>query len=154
MGLVAAAFLIGLVLGATLLGTINFPYQIGPSSGGATMTPSNIQVDLGTLAPGSSGSGSRAKGLTQIAVTVSPVSISHVLGGDLAVFDSFSVWLYYWDTTSGVMEVTIFVYLSDPSETWNVPVGTYDLSLSYSYTVKSDAAVGTTGTVKVEFSLS
>jgi hypothetical protein len=152
---VIAAFLIGAVLGATLFGTMQFPYKIGQPTGAASMTPNEITVDLGTLLPGSTGTRGRGIGVAQITISDTEVPIKHSLAGDLNSFDSFSVTISYWNATDDAYFTSVTLYYiggSLPTEILNVPAGSYKLSLRIWYTVSADATIGIEGTVKVELS--
>ncbi len=133
--LMLASLLIGIVIGATIFGTIEFSYKI--SSGIPSMNPSSISIDLGDLVPDQYGHGGNATGFATINVTADQTYIKHTLGGDLDIFDEFSINInYYQDYVHFNMRD---LSLDDKIQSMRIyEKGICQLEISYSYHIKAD----------------
>ena len=140
--LLIACLIVGVVIGGTMVSTIQFTYKIVGE--GVTMTPNEVIIYLGELKPGSSGDGAQAKGFATI--YTSGAEITHGLSAEnSSAFDAFNVKIIYYqvDMKAGTIDLS----LTHPEASLTLPKGIYELYMEYSWHVKVDAPVGTKGTV-------
>jgi hypothetical protein len=141
----------GIVYALTSIGFIKIGYKITPSSTQApTMTPNPINLDLGTIPSGSSGT----KDFGKVGTLSLPVGyqITFTLDTSSASdFAAFSVYIYLYPSGSSYYTYSFLLTKSYPSDYETVSAGNYDIQVKVDYmavSVTSDR----TGTVSISVS--
>jgi len=141
----------GIVYALTSIGFIKIGYKITPSSTQApTMTPNPINLDLGTIPSGSSGT----KDFGKVGTLSLPVGyqITFTLDTSSASdFAAFSVYIYLYPSGSSYYTYSFLLTKSYPSDYRTVSAGNYDIQVKVDYmavSVTSDR----TGTVSISVS--
>ena len=152
--LFAAILVIAAVVAASVIfAAVHIGYRITPGvTEPPSMTPNPLNLDLGDIPSGSSGS----REFIDAAVLDLTVSYEITFTLDLTTvgdFDTFTVSIYLY--VQGETVYTYFFYLEN-IEYWNysskiVDTGTYDVRVEISYTAVSVTSE-TTGSVKVDVS--
>ena len=137
---------------SAIIGTIYIGYRITPTVEAPTMTPGTLNLDLGTIPSGSTGT----KDFGKVATLDLPAGYEITFTLDTATVPDFitfsvSVYLYkpgetYWTYYFYFSKIEFSNYDSEIVDT-----GTYDVRVEISYTAMS-VTVETTGTVKIEVS--
>jgi len=141
----------GIVYALTSIGFIRIGYKITPSSTQAPkMTPNPINLDLGTIPSGSSGT----KDFGKVGTLSLPVGyqITFTLDTSSASdFAAFSVYIYLYPSGSSYYTYSFLLTKSYPSDYETVSAGNYDIQVKVDYmavSVTSDR----TGTVSISVS--
>jgi hypothetical protein len=135
---------------SVIIATIQIGYKITPSGGSAaTMTPSTLNLDLGTIPSGSSGT----KDFGKVATLNLPVGyeINFTLDRASAVnFPTFDANIVIYKSGDTTASYWTYLYNNDLffySYTI-LPAGSYDIHISVDYTAVP-VTTETTGTVKI-----
>ena len=151
IGLIAT---VGVVIALVSIGTVNIGYVISPSTGQTpTLTPSVINLDLGTIPSGSSGS----KDFGKVATLYLPVAyeITVTLENEFDAFDGMNVHVYLYEQGSSTWSYSFYVWMSNyggNTASQIVDAGTYDVYVTIDqYTAKSVTSE-ISGTVQITIS--
>jgi hypothetical protein len=138
---------------SVIIATIQIGYKITPSGGSApTMTPSTLNLNLGTIPSGSSGT----KDFGKVATLNLPVGYEITFTFDLSTtedFSTFDVHIYIYKTGETMYTYYLYLFKSDIFNRASVVMdaGTYDVQVKITYTAAS-ATAEKTGNVKINVS--
>ncbi len=142
---------IGIVVALTHFGAIQISYRAVPPLQPPTLTPNPIQVSLGDVVSGSSGS----KDFGKVGTLSLPVSYGITFELDTSTiknhFDSFTVYLYVYKGGSqvGLCDLSLW----SPSDSITLDAGDHDIYLKVSYKAKTvSSAVSGVATIALKYS--
>jgi len=127
--------MIGVVVALTAFGTMQISYRVVPSTQAPTLTPNPIQVNLGDIVSGSTGS----KDFGKVGTMSLPVGYTITFELDTSTiqnhFNYFYAYIDIYKDTSYVYSLILSLTYTSTSVT--LSSGSYDLYLKVSYTAKS-----------------
>jgi len=143
----------GAVVAFTSIGVINIQYTITPQSQAPTLTPSTINLDLGSIPSGSSGS----KNFGKVATLDLPVSyeINVTLENEFDAFQGMNVHVYLYETGATTWSYSFYVWMSTlgcNSESQIVDAGTYDVYVTVDQYSAKSVTSEITGTIQIDIS--
>jgi len=149
--LIAIVATVSIVAASAIFGSIEIGYRITPSGANApTMTPSTLNLDLGAVPSGSSGT----KDFGKVATLSLPVGYDVTFTLDLASQGDFpnNTYVKIIFYNAGETNVYDWVYLNNfaPHNTSSkiLEAGSYDVAVILTYSVKS-VTVETPGSIKI-----
>ena len=151
--LLIVSSIVAVLAASVIFGVVDIGYKITPTGPEApSMDPNPLNLDLGTIPSGSSGTPEFSK----VATLTVPVTYEITFTLDTATASDFTtfdvhVYLYkpgetYWTYSFYFIRSDIFYYDSEI-----VDAGTYDVTVEIGYTAVTVASE-TTGTVKIDVS--
>jgi len=140
--------MVGVVVALTAFGTMQISYRITPSTQAPTLNPNPIQVNLGDIVSGSTGS----KDFGKVGTMSLPVDYTIIFELDTSTiqnhFNYFYVYIDIYKDTSYVYSLS----LTYTSTSVTFSSGSYDLYLEVSYTAKSiPSAVSGTAVITLKY---
>ena len=148
--LIAIIITTTVVSALVIFGTMQIGYTITAET--PALTPSTVNLDLGSIPSGSSGT----KDFTKVATLSLPVSYEITFTLDLATTEHFSIFtvcITLWKSGETSYSAQILLY-NDPSypntDSRTLDAGTYEVDVNIVYTAKS--VTTTTGNVKIDIS--
>jgi len=152
--LIAVAAAISIAAASAIFGSIEIGYRITPSGANApAMTPSTLNLDLGAVPSGSSGT----KDFGKVATLSLPVGYEVTFTLDLASQGDFpnNTYVKIIFYKAGETNVYDWIYLNNfaPHNTGSkiLEAGSYDVAVILTYSVKS-VTVETPGAIKIYLS--
>ena len=149
--LLVAVSIAAVFAASVMFGAIDIGYKITPTGAEApSMDPNPLNLDLGTIPSGSSGTPEFSK----VATLTVPVSYEITFTLDTATaadFATFDVYVYLYRPGETVWA---YYFYFENSDYWNydseiVDAGTYDVTVEIGYTADTVTSE-TTGTVKID----
>ncbi len=141
-------FIIGIVAALISFGAIQIGYRITPSTQQPTLTPNPIQVSLGDIVSGSTGS----KDFGKVGTMSLPTGYSITAELDTSTiqnhFSTFYLYIDIYKAGSSTYVGSFYLSLSWSSDSETLDAGSYDLYLKVYYTAKSVSST-TSGTATI-----
>jgi len=140
----------GTVLALQMFGQINISYVIQPTSQSPTLTPNPIQLDLGTINSGSTGT----KDFGYVGEMSLPDGYQITFELDTSTiqdFTDFEVDIKVTKYPTDEYVTTIYLFDSYPSSSYTFSEGVYNLYVKVYYTAKSVTST-TSGTINISIS--
>jgi len=140
----------GIVVALRSFGAIQIGYNVVPSTQAPTLNPNPIQVSLGDVVSGSTGS----KDFGKVGTLSLPTGYAITFELDTSTvkdhFDSFTAYIHVY--RDGSLVGSFSLSLTSPSYSVTLDPGSYDLHLKVSYTAKSVSfAVSGTATITLKY---
>ena len=151
IALLVVSAISGTVLALQMFGQINISYVIQPTSQPPTLTPNPIQLDLGTINSGATGT----KDLGYAGEMTLPDNYEVTFELDTATIEDFAELIVYIEVreySTGNSVTTICLGLGGSySDSYLFNEGVYNLYVSVYYTAKSVTST-TSGTINISIS--
>ncbi|MEM2536873.1 MAG: hypothetical protein QXK29_01850 [Candidatus Bathyarchaeia archaeon] len=150
--IIVVCLLIGIVVALTSFGTIQIGYRIAPSMQPPTLTPNPIQVNLGDIVSGSTGS----KDFGKVGTMSLPTGYSITAELDVSTiqnhFSTFYLYIDIYKAGTNTYVGSFYLSLTWISDSETLDSGSYDLYLKVYYTAKSVlSTVSGTATITLKY---
>ena len=150
IALLVVSAISGTVLALQMFGQINISYVIQPTSQSPTLTPNPIQLDLGTINSGATGT----KDFGYVGEMTLPDNYEVTFELDstsIQDFTDFTVKIEVREYSTGEYVTTLYLYDWYPSDSYTFNEGVYNLYITVDYTAESVTST-TSGTINISVS--